>query len=191
MRTLRALVAVAALTTAAPAVAAAPRAAAITDPARDWVVESQDILRVRLDTTRVGGIPAVRAVLTLAGTANPDGYYAVTFKDDCHTWSVLVGALQRTEPTYRHTSCLDESGRKYSLGWEDTSVAMAEMSGNEVTLLAFFNDTLQPGARVVRLTGHAGYRPSMHFDTTVRSLGHNGWVGPGDRAEGAISLVLR
>jgi hypothetical protein len=152
----------------------------ITDPAGDWVVAGQDVLRVTVgsDGTSVTGRVELAGPRTL-----PTSYY-VTLSDDCEHWGlVLRDAGLPTQRAYlSHTPC-------YTLGQVPGTTltehpATASLDGTTVTITAPYAAGLAPGTQVTEVSASASvsYRGVC---TTPPDC-----VGTGDIAAGVVSYTL-
>lgn len=158
------------------ALAASPATAApadVRDAAGDWPVASEDVLRVRLENTKVDGAPAVRAVVTLAAPTDPAAAYFVHLGAGCMTWT--LGTRGGAEGPF-----LAEYGCDTPVRMPTMLPATAAVSGNDVVLTAPLAGHLRRGTVVAHLAAQSAPAMSVtvhHPDATVTN---------GDYAAGSV-----
>lgn len=152
-------VAAAALVTPATASPArrTPNRASVTDPAGDWPVASEDILGVRVETVRVDGKPALRAVITLAAEPDPLTEYFVSVAGRCHTWTIFNRTPYAASADARlmYSECVAPS-RPATL--PASAPATVVVSGKDVVLTAPYALGLATGMRIMSVTAVASVR---------------------------------
>lgn len=166
----------AALAFAAPAHAAPPQ---ISDPAGDWLVPSQDVVRVRLERATLDGRPALRAVLTLAATPDPTATYYARLTVGCEDWLLGNRWVTRPEPFLTRTGCAAQAMVEQPV----FEPATMTTSGNDVAFVAAL-PAGTAGRRVDALGGHTS-------TGTPAGLVVNGFmVLNGDLAGGRVRHTL-
>lgn len=163
------------------ALAASPATAApadLRDPSGDWLVASEDILRVRLERATVDGAPAVRAVVTLSAPADPAAAYFVHLGAGCLTWSLGTRGIGAEGPFLAEYGC-DSNVRTPTL-----LSATAAVSGTDVVLTAPLAGRLRRGTTI----GHLAAQSAPGMSVTVYHPGDP--VTNGDYAAGSVHHVV-
>jgi hypothetical protein len=127
---------------------------------------------------RVGGRPAVRAVLTLAGAPDAVAEYGVTLGTACDSWALVArGAEARLERRGCDTP-----------GGVTTPAATVAVQGTTLVLTAPYGLGLAKGLRVSNLSASAS--PYLTGLYVGGGTGQEGFVATGDLAFGKVSYVL-
>lgn len=191
MRVMRlaSLVAAVSLTAALPSVAAPPREATLKDARGDWPVESVDIVSVRLGTARVSGYRAVRTVITLASAPTDAAKYTLAFGHGCDIWYLSATRIPTESAYLEHGFCENSGGQQR----RDRVMASVTYSGNDVTITALYAPAFLPVGQTISwmAVDAAVPQPQRVRVGDQQTVGEGGWIGTGDHARGAVSLVLR
>lgn len=152
----------------------------ITDPAGDWAVAGQDILRATLDSDGA----SVAGTIELAGPRELPTSYYVRLADGCESWILLLrDAGLPTEHAYlSHTPCSTLSQVPGTTATEHP--ATAAVDGTTVTITAPYAAGLAPGTRVTEVTATASVNYRAVCSTSPDCY------GTGDRAHRAGSYTL-
>jgi hypothetical protein len=177
----------AALLAAAPATAAVPTQATVTDAKGDWPVASHDITRVHVSTVRVGRTPALRAVLTLSAPPDALSQYYVSVSTGCDWWMLTTRNVGGDAEDVRLIS--GRCGVAESTTGQHPSVpATVTVSGSTLVLTAPYALGLKKGLRMTSVEAAAS--PFLTGAHVADGVGEQGYVVTGDLALAHPTFVL-
>lgn len=188
--------ALAAITLAALPAHAAPSAVTFTDPAGDWPVASQDVVKVTVQSALRGSIHVVSADITLAAAPGPEfTVYALGFRSGATCYGLQAETANGAPAGYSaggassvpaDLSAVDCNGDATQQA--TTAPATVTVHGATVHITADYALGLRPGLRVKDIGVAVGTEPTQ---SSVYIGSHGVTPGTGDFAFTGSLLTLR